>query len=161
MEFEVLFADGTIKWRTWDYDLFNAIPYEDFCRSKMELYPLIFSAADAKKEIARLNNQPITAVCPGDIVYIDLRCYGAAWYDTLRLPDHHHLTYVTPLRYTKWGNAKHTKLDGRVDLFNEHWTSPKSLTGSFVYLWGSNKQFSENSMVLLTPTMVQEYKLQR
>jgi hypothetical protein len=159
MEFEVLFATGTLKWRGWDNELFQTAPYEDFCRSRPELRPLLFTVKVAKQEIKRLNSSPIKLVKPGDEVFLDLRNYGAGWYQSLDLPDKDHIRYVVELLYTKWGNKERTQIDGRVEVFNEVWTKPKSLTGSFVQYWGSTFRFDQATMVLITPTMVSQYHL--
>jgi hypothetical protein len=53
--FQVEFADGDIIWKQYDKDLANTTHFEDFCRSKPYLFPLIYptqALADARnKEI--------------------------------------------------------------------------------------------------------------
>ena len=94
MEFEVEFADGTVVWQTYTEDLSSTVQFEDYCRSRSELFPLIYSAAEAKRYIQQLNRSVITDVEPGVRVFVDLRSYGATWYQQLGLPDADHNTYV-------------------------------------------------------------------
>ena len=49
MDFETTFEDGSVVWIRYNKDLFDTIQFEDFCRSRPELAPLIFTAEQAKK----------------------------------------------------------------------------------------------------------------
>jgi RNase H-like domain found in reverse transcriptase len=149
MQFEVSFTDNTILWKYWDLDLFATVPYENFCRSRSELFPLIFNLSTANAEISRIKSSPITLVKPGDTVFVDIRSWGSQWYSQLNLPDPDHSTYVVPLLYNRWANPKKTKLEGSVPIFNEHWTGRKSLDAFFVFSWGSNHDFDKNLMTLV------------
>ena len=97
MEFEILFEDGSIVWLPYSKDIFDSVPYEEFCRMRPELLPLLHDAKTAAALMSRLNRTPITEVKPGDVVYVDLRSYGAGWYESLNLPDKDHSSYM--LRY--------------------------------------------------------------
>jgi hypothetical protein len=133
MEFEVKFADGSIVWLPWNRDLFDSQPYEYFCRSRSELFPLIYDLKTASQQISALKKTPITSVKPGNIVLVDVRCYGSAWYKGLPLPDKEHITYVVEYKYTKWLNKIHTKIQASVPLFKETWP----LDHLFVRQYGS------------------------
>ena len=50
MEFMIRFADSEERWVTWSKDLFDSVPYEEFRRSRPELFPLIFTM---KRQTAR------------------------------------------------------------------------------------------------------------
>jgi hypothetical protein len=52
MEFFVTFADDTALWVPWSPDLFASLPYEEFCRLHRELFPLIFTVTESKKQIS-------------------------------------------------------------------------------------------------------------
>ena len=97
MQFEVSFTDGTIFWKYWDLDLFAKIPYENFCRFRSELRPLLFNLCTATAVISRIKSSPITLVKPGGAVFADVRSWGSHWYSTLNLPYLDHSTYVFPL----------------------------------------------------------------
>ena len=133
MEFEVKFADGSVVWLPWNKDLFDSQPYEHFCRSRSELFPIIFDLKTATKQLSILKKTPITAVKPNDIVYVDLRCYSSSWYQTLPLPDKDHITYLIKYKYTKWLNKTYTKIQATAPLFKETW----SLDHLFVQFYGS------------------------
>jgi hypothetical protein len=68
IEFEVLFEDGSLVWLPWSKDIFETIQYESYCRSRPELYPLIFDAKTSLKRISELNKTPITEVNPGELI---------------------------------------------------------------------------------------------
>jgi len=48
----------------------------NFVREHRELYPLLFTADQAKREVNALRSLPIKDVAPGDVVFIHLRYYG-------------------------------------------------------------------------------------
>lgn len=52
MEFYIRFGDGDERWVTWSKDLFDSVPYEDFCRARPPLFPLLFTVKEAQKQIA-------------------------------------------------------------------------------------------------------------
>ena len=100
--FTVRFQDGDVREVPYSKDLFDSVPYADFCSSKRYLYHLIYPAEGAKKYISDIRRQSITQFKPGDHAYVDLRIYGDVWYDGLQLPDSHLLTYVAPIQFTHW-----------------------------------------------------------
>jgi hypothetical protein len=118
-EFEVKFADGDVVWLPYSKDLSNSVPFEDFCRSRAELWPLIYTVAIAQSMIKQLNCQPIVDVQPGTIVYIHLRSFGPTWYDSLPLPDLHHLDYLLIGHYKDFKNRLRTKISLFIPLTQE------------------------------------------
>jgi len=152
MEFEMKFADGTIKWLVWSKDLFATIAYENFCRSRPELSPLIYSAADALKLKQELNKKPITGVSPGQSAYVDIRYYSSEWYAQLGLPDPDHHSYVVKFDYTEWANKKHTKIWATCELLDE----VHQVNHDFVVRYGSRLQLA-NFMTLVTREIVVQY----
>lgn len=119
VEFEIMFGDGSLVWLPWSKDLFDTIQYEEFCRSRPELFPLLFDVKTAMQKIRELNKAPITEVTPGDIAYVDLRCYGATWYASLPLPDLYHKYYVLEYKYTRWMGRQHLKIEAHCPVFKE------------------------------------------
>ena len=156
IEFEILFNDNTLTWIPWNKDIFDTIPYENFCRSHPELYPLIFILKDSLIQIKNIKSSPITTVSPNDLVYVDLRSYGSTWYSQLPLPDPDHSLYVVELLYTKWTSKNHLKIDAYVSVFNENWSGKQSLDSYFVHAWGNTKILS-TKMTLITPALVLQY----
>ena len=138
MDFEVIFADGTVVWLPWTYDLSATMQFEEYVHSKPALFPLIYTANEATKEKSRINKLEITSVAPGDSVLVDLQYYGVDWYAELGLPDADHLTYVVIYRYTSWVNPRSkTKINAICDVFDEVHTG---LTHCFVKQYGNLKQ---------------------
>lgn len=102
MEFYVRFADGEEIWIPWSNDIFDARPYEDFCRSHSELTPVLYRLSQANLWIRRTRAANIISVSPGKSVYIDLRAFGAEWYGALALPELHLRSYVVQCEYQEW-----------------------------------------------------------
>jgi hypothetical protein len=153
VSFEVRFQDKSRHWLPWSFDLFQTIQYENYCRSKTELFPLLYPLEQSKMRIQELNKSVIELVAPGDTVYVDLRCYGSTWYNDLKLPDSDHLTYVVQYFYTGWKNRVHRKIDARCDVFSESWT----VDNMFVFSWGSVKVFNSDNMILIDRKFTKKY----
>ena len=109
----------------------------------------------AKKWKTQLNRQDISAVKPGDLVYLDLRFFGDAWYESLQLPDFDTTSYVMEMRYTKWYHkSSKRKITGNLILLTQH---SYSLDGYLVHCWGSVKVFDPSTMVLVNDDMIKRY----
>jgi hypothetical protein len=132
VDFEVVFKDGSVIWLPYSHDLSNTLPFEEFCRSRLELRLLLISAALAQTTLSQWRKSPITSVKPGDHCWVLLRSYGPAWYLTLPLPDVLHIDYYIEHQYSSWINTKHTKIKLICPLFNE--TYP--VDNSFIELYG-------------------------
>jgi hypothetical protein len=53
--FLVVFEDGDVVWKHWDYDLYDTVAYENFCKSRSELRFLHLTTRMANKSIRLLN----------------------------------------------------------------------------------------------------------
>jgi hypothetical protein len=159
MEFEVLFADGSAVWLPWSKDLFDTVQYEEFCRSRPELSPLLYSAKDAADRIKQINKTAITEVQPGDMVYVDLRSYGASWYGSLPLPDRDHTRYLLEYRYGDFKNRARTKIEVRCPLLKETWI----VDHDFVRRYGSTREMEpvdeDNKVVVIDEEMLAKYPM--
>jgi len=154
MEFEVVFEDNSVVWLPWTKDLFDSVPYENFCRTKPELFPVLHDLKTAKKLAADFNKVPITEVKPGDTVYVDLRCYGATWYGTLPLPDLHHKTYLLEYVYKEWVNKHHTKIKASCPIFGETFV----VDHVFVRSYGSRHELpTGEGFVLVDEDLVRQH----
>ena len=153
MEFEVQFETGSIIWLPWTEELFDTVPYETFCRNRPELYLLIFGAKEAADFVKRKDKEVIAAVKPGDTCYVDIRYYGAAWYNTLGLPDADHRKYVVQHKYTQWNNARQTEITADCQLFDERFQHK----GYFVFAYGTIKTYDEKSMTKLDAKWTKRY----
>ena len=144
MEFQVEFEAGAIMWLPWS-SISSTVQFEDFCRSKPQLNLLVYDSKAAAAYVKRKDREPITSVQPGDIVFVDIRSYGATWYQQLELPDCDFLTYVVEHKYAEWDNDKHTEITAICKLFDERFNH----RGYFVHAYGSIKVFDSTAMVLL------------
>jgi len=111
--FKVQFADGDVKDVPYSLDIFNSIPYEEFCRNKPYLQHLVFpTSSHALKEFYRnINSKPLDGLAAGERVYVDIRFFGDIWYQNLLLPDSDTNLYVTPMTVSV-RNRKTVKLTG-------------------------------------------------
>jgi hypothetical protein len=157
MEFEVHFADGSVVWLPWSKDLFDTVQYEEFCRSRPELAPLLYSAKDASDKIKEINKTAITEVQPGDTAYVDLRSYGATWYSRLPLPDKDHTRYLLQYRYGGFANRGCTKIKASCPLFKEDWV----VDHDFVRRYGSQLEIppgdDSSNVVVVDAALLETY----
>lgn len=157
MEFFIRYADGDERWVTWSKDLFDSIPYEDFCRAHPPLFPLLYTTKEAARRIAEIKNSDITEVAPGDAVYVDLRARGGAtWYNSIGLPDSARITYVLPCAYVRWAHRQaRRKIVIRCDITNEEWT----VDHYFVRCYGTCRAVAPENMVVITAQLCVQYPL--
>jgi len=154
MEFFIRFADGDTRWVTWNKDLFDSIPYEQFCRSVPELFPLIFSADEARRRIMEINGTPISEIVPGQTVYVDLRTRGSStWYGSIGLPDSDRLKYVLRCTYKAWVSSKQRK----VRLYCELLKYEYAVDHYFVRTYGCSQDFDAGTMVLVDSVLCKTY----
>ena len=97
LQFGILWDDG-FQERDYDADLASSQPFQEFVKSRKELYPLQFNVKEAKQAIRKIRKEPVTTVTVGSRGYISLRIFDGidrAWYDGLALPQQSKL-YVVP-----------------------------------------------------------------
>jgi hypothetical protein len=153
MEFEIEFIDGSISWELFSDDLFQTIQYEEFCRNHPPLFPLIYKAAEAAREVKELNAKPIESVAPGDTVFLDIRSFGHEWYATLDLPDLFHSTYVVSCFYQKWKSNAHRKIEVKCDIFDQEYVFDHFTVRSY----GTVKIFDPSSMILVDKSFASKH----
>jgi hypothetical protein len=153
MEFLVRFADGSEVWLPWSEDLFTTVQYEDFVRSIPELFPLLHRVKEAKAILASLNKTPITDVAPGDQVFVDIRFYGADWYDAIPLPDKHLKTYVAEHTF---GKINRTKL--KIEVSSRVLQRSFVANQAFVHQFGQRRLPREHDIVI-TESLIYEYPM--
>jgi hypothetical protein len=158
ISFLILFRDGTKEWKAWSNDLFDAVPYENFCRLKPQLFPLIYRIKEAKILIKEINLQPIISVNPGDEIFLDIRAFGAGWYESLNLPNFDFAMYVVVLKYTQWQNKSQTKIESVIPSLKKSWVGRYAMDSFFVKCWGNNKILTPN-MTLINSEFVKEHKI--
>ena len=147
MEFEILFHGEPLPtWRPWDRDLSESVPFEDYCRSQPELWPEVFPTVQLYDGAVKLlNMKVIDEVTPGVIVYLNLRNFSTAVYDSeeVVLLDKWHKTYVVELRYTKFAGKVRQHIYGIVPVF----TTQVYFNHSRVLQWGSRQDLGVCTLV--------------
>ena len=169
MDFYVQFTDGSKVWLPYSIDISATVQFGDYIHSTPSLYPLRFTSQASKQERARINRLPITEVEPGDLVYVDLRCYQYEWFNSLQLPNSDTITYLLIYRYTKWSNNSRTRISAICELLDEQ---HDNLDHMFILQYGSLKvstaQISAASHFVITkeflcahPTIIQSDRRKR
>jgi hypothetical protein len=165
MEFYTKFADGDERWMRYSKDLFDSIPYAEYVSKVPYLKHLAYSSADAEKYIRDMNSNDITAVVPGDTVYVDIAWFGITWgFDTVGLPDIFPRTYVFEFRYTHYF---HDLTQGRnllpsvsrkvISASCKVMNATYKMTTHQVFAYGSNKVLDASVMELITPYHAKKY----
>jgi hypothetical protein len=145
LEFLILFADSSKVWLPYSKDISDTLPFEEFCRANLQLYSLLFTADAAKTWIREINRKAITEIIPGDKVYVDLRSYGASWFQNLELPFKPGQRYVIHYEYRHFSG----KLHNHIHCYNRIFDEDFIVDHLFVFSWGQNKLFDNLSMVLI------------
>lgn len=154
MEFYIRFGDGDERWVTWSKDLFDSVPYEDFCRAHAPLFPLLFTVKEAQRQIAQINATDITEVYPGQSVFVDLRSRGGAgWYNSIGLPDSHRITYVLPCVYKHWIGRQKRKIMLHSPVTREEYP----VDHYFVRTYGMCSILKPDTMVLIDAALCKLY----
>ena len=124
MEFLIVYSDGDQLWQRFNTDNHNiskTIIFEDYCRSKPELFILLLTDTEARKHKAAINKKRIVSLKPGDHFFLDIRLWGWQWYDNLDLPDKHFKTYLTECQAIELG-SRDTKIKIYDKVFKkEYW----------------------------------------
>ena len=160
MEFCVQFrGDKLPTWVNFSDDLFKTVQYEDYCASKPMLWRLLLTVEQSNAEAARKNKLPIAEVVPGDIVYVDLRFYGADpqepgenWYRFLSLPNLDFETYVVPFTYVKF-LQKNKRISVKCDIMGDTFTWDHCTVSE----WGTVKVFNSSTMILVDEALVTKH----
>jgi hypothetical protein len=158
IQFYILFADGCYHWKVWSKDLFDTIQYETYCRSLPQLAPLITLLKGSLILMKDINATPITSIGPQTSVYMDIRAFGAGWYDNMNFPDAYSTSYVVRLTYTAWHNSSHTRISASIPCLKLVWDRRNSVNHFFVKSWGSQCNLLD-SMTLITTDFISEYKI--
>lgn len=153
MSFLVRFADGSEHWLDWSQDLFSTIQYEAFCSANRELWPLLHPSDEVKKACNAVNATPIIEVAVGDLVYVDLRCYGAAWYDTLPLPDKYTTKFMVEYKYLEF-NKSGNKVKCYCKIFEEYFM----VNRDFVQRYGNVRILPSNA-ILIDEKFIEQYPM--
>jgi hypothetical protein len=117
--FNITFENETCN-RGYNADLANTSQFQSFIQRDPTLFPLHFTATQAKVKISQLAKTPITHFKVGDVCHLSLRYFDGAdheWFDSLNLPNKASL-YVLSVTITHWHNTRHNRIRVRSALFD-------------------------------------------
>ena len=134
MWFQIVFQDGDVRWLPYSKDIDQTVHYETLCRTRHDLWPLLYTTTVLKEELKRLK-QPITMFNHfPTTIYVDLRAFGdSKWYDSLNLPDGHGSIFVFECEVSNFADA-HTKK--QVRLFYPLIELRESVNNVWLHTWG-------------------------
>lgn len=154
MEFRVEFADGDVIWLPYSQDLDQTQAYGDYVASLPVLSHLQFSSQVSRDYLGKLRSSPITGYAVGDKVYVDIRCYGTEWYDSVLifLADRYDKVYVVIYEVT----AVHSRfIKAYCPVYDERWEAthgPCKLGAYWCHAFGYRRQLTDD-LVLVTPEL--------
>ena len=118
MTFEVIFDDDTISWLPYNQDLASTEHFHQFIHADPYLFPLRFSASEAKQQIANMKKMQISNFKPKDQFYINMRRWGEEEYLSFNLDDPFHIKYYVQAHCTRWAGKSHRHIDVYCPLFD-------------------------------------------
>ena len=137
-------------------DLADSKQFHEYVHLVPALFPLRYTAVEAKKVIAKLSKLTIITVSIGNLAFLNLRYFdgeNSAWFDSLNLP-HPSKLWVAKIRFIAWPNKKYCKIQAHVDIFNASFIFTSYDIDSFC-----TKDLDENNMVLLTSKLCQQFNI--
>ena len=149
LTFSVLFAAGDTRELPYSKDLFDSIPYEEYCDSKPYLRHLKYPTEQAKKFIQDIKRKPIQGFQEKQEVYVDIRLYGDGWFNKLELPDTQTMMYVSKFQILKCYTKK-------LQMMNVITNDTHLLTAYQIYCY-VHTTFDPASMVLIDEAFMLEY----
>jgi hypothetical protein len=151
--FKIHFEDNDIVWVPWSPDISITTQFEEFCRTRPELYQLLFSAAESIKMQAAINRTNITEVQPGMTAFLNLRFFGSDWYQSLGLPNSDETNYVVVFIYNRWYHkTTKTKIVALCNIFCEEWP----VNHAFVREYGSQLRLLPGD-IIVNSRLIQQY----
>jgi len=150
MKFLVQFEGNEDIWLDYNSDLADSKPFADYCQQHAELEPLTMTARDWKQKKREYNATGVVGVVPGDKCYVNLKAWGADYYQSIGLPTG--IEYVVMCSYTKWTTARRKKIDLRCSLFRQSF----DWDASTVHLYGRVSAL-QDKMVLVDGELLQRY----
>jgi hypothetical protein len=147
--FTVRFAAGDTVKVPYSKDLFDSIPYEEFCNSKPYLRHLRFTVKEADKFIQGIKKQPVHGYRKDQVVHLDIRVYGDTWFNKLELPDVDTITYVSNFIITLCNTKSVTMIN---PLTKDHHKFNAYELYCFVHT-----EFNDSTMVVIDESFMVKY----
>ena len=153
VEFELLFADGTVLWVPWSTDLKTCSPVTDYIDDRPMLRRLRTTQEVYAAKVRLEKSLPVTTVQPGDRIFVDCRFwYGPAAYAALDLPDCYRTPYFFEMVYGVRSRSMRV-----IDCHCEVLCLTTIQTNLFVYEWGSVRSLPVPG-VLITWEFLSEHR---
>ena len=151
-QFMVLFDDNSQVLLPYS-EVYNTVQFELFCTYPIYLKNLLIPAAVVDAQLIKLNKERITGVDTNTEVYVNVRTFGNAWYEKLKLPNLLTTNYVLRAVYGKYKNPKeiYIAFPG---------TKAKTLLVNQWYIQhiGSERELDQRN-TLLTAELIQTYEV--
>lgn len=154
LDFLVQYHDGDQLWLPYSKDLFESQPFEDYCRSTVELMYTHLPSSLAAVKTKEALKQPITCVEPGNTVYVKLKILDPLLYANLPLEDRWKMDYVYLCTYLDWPTPRAAKTKREIQIHSKHFSRAIIVNSLWVTLFGSTHTFHTSSMILITDELV-------
>jgi hypothetical protein len=123
MVFTVEFIDGDIRKLEYNTDLARNETFISYIHSEPYLFPLQFTAVEAKRTVQNIRATRIETIALGHSRFLSLRFWDgndSSWYDSL---PHMvlNISYYVEIKFINWYNRKQSKVIGYVSVFNGHY----------------------------------------
>jgi hypothetical protein len=151
--FTVRFMDGEVKQVKYSKDLFDSVPYEDYCRKKPYTEHLVYTAVAGKEYCTSIDKTNLMNYIVGQHIYLDIRFFNLGgnfdWYHNLKLPDADNICYVSKFTITAV-QRRH------LDLVSEIYLKERRLRPYEIHCY-VHREFDESSMVDIDLAFVMRY----
>ena len=135
MQFLILYQDQSTHWVSYSSDINNTEAYEKFCSTYPELQILLQHSSQQSAYLRTLNAKNFPINIQHTSAFMNLRAYGAPWYDSQKLDN---LPYIVPCQLRK---IIKNKLQVEVPLFSDG-TFTFDYKSFFYYIYLDRPTFS-------------------
>jgi hypothetical protein len=140
MDFLVKFKDGSFVSLPYSKDLSDTVQFEEFVRAEKPLTPLLYTVK-VWNRVRRESYQRVEGIQLGDICYVDLRAWGADYFESLKLPGGI-ITYVVECRYMRYEDRAKRRVEVQCDIFKSE------------FFWDSFSVYAYGTVFNLTDDMM-------
>jgi hypothetical protein len=154
MEFRMVFEDGDRTWQLYNRDISTTAAFAAYCDTSRELQLLHLTTVQALAQQTTHRNQPILARLVGTQCYINLRYWGAPWYDQLTLlPQHLTKAYYVLAEYGQLEGRGDKVIQLDIPIYKLHY----KVKSEFVYYHGYRTELPEDSELISNPELLTQY----
>ncbi len=100
LQFHVLFKDGDKVWLDYSPDLHSTSAFEEYCSGIPCLRIVLLKHDTVKSLRSQVLKSQIDTSLKGSEMYLNLRIWGAGWYNDLKLPNGFEVDYVCQAKIT-------------------------------------------------------------